>query len=729
MDPDSAELPVGPPQVSGREQKRLDREARIQGGLARNAHCKGGTACTCSERLINLKADWDQAIMLSPAMDARRDRAYSLADEPRSHRSTKAAHMWLRHNVFDAFGNFLYCSKVISATLGATPDALAAARKAKRKERETCTIAQRRAGDVMAEHLVAQVVMPSVRGVDRSNHEEILRWLRSLPPDTLVDVKSAQAHYEHGLQNRRSNRALPSDTFEQFVLFVRRHSSPNGRGSTYRGKSFWLRPDIKTLKEPAKPRDDKPSTATEEQRQQYALAVQKYERKRAQSLTFLFNRAQGLISGERVGSTTVAKWMKTDRLRPYGVMPPKADYCDTCAIYREQRNRCATRTQRLRESGSASGGQLALLERLTSGYDELRKKHVAEAARELDTYRELKSEVVQEEGRATTALPRTAAAIRRFLPYVLSVDFQMGRLVPHFGPSPQPGAFYYRQALVCHTFGVVRHNVQGDLVYLSDEEASGSKDANHVITYLQHVVDHWVPKEYRRVIVYLDGAAYFKNYYVMGWAHQLVMHGRLDMVEFRFMVPGHTKFDPDRLFSRFAGSYSSTEIINVRELADQVKRVGLISDVTVYDGATRQISDWKTPLSRLYRPIDRIKSHNRFVFSRSVGQPNKVLFEVSRTCLDDEQKAYEATIPFFRAPTAEPVPFPAPQGLREAGLWKPLRDDKLANLLLSYSDYFHSCPERWPSFLHQYQSNPSAYRERSEREDTIPGARCTFFRI
>ena len=99
-----------------------------------------------------------------------------------------------------------------------------------------------------------KVMVPPEELIQRSSHDAVRAWLDSLPMDALVDVvKTSQSEYTHGLQNRTSNRALPPETVERFISFVLANSAPNGRKSTYRGKTHWLRPDIRLIEAPRKP--------------------------------------------------------------------------------------------------------------------------------------------------------------------------------------------------------------------------------------------------------------------------------------------------------------------------------------------------------------------------------------------------------------------------------------------------------------------------------------------
>lgn len=64
--------------------------------------------------------------------------------------------------------------------------------------------------------------------------------------------------------------------------------------------------------------------------------------------------------------------------------------------------------------------------------------------------------------------------------------------------------------------------------------------------------------------------ASFKNAFVMLWAMELVQQGVMDFIRVSFMVAGHTKFEPDRVFSMKAKVYASSDDFSTEALATTV---------------------------------------------------------------------------------------------------------------------------------------------------------------
>ena len=69
---------------------------------------------------------------------------------------------------------------------------------------------------------------------------------------------------------------------------------------------------------------------------------------------------------------------------------------------------------------------------------------------------------------------------------ILSVDYQMQKLVPHWGHSPQPGATYL-QKMSHNIFGIVDHSGEHSMLYISDKTV-GPENMDHTISLLTHYI-------------------------------------------------------------------------------------------------------------------------------------------------------------------------------------------------------------------------------------------------
>ena len=88
-----------------------------------------------------------------------------------------------------------------------------------------------------------------------------------------------------------------------------------------------------------------------------------------------------------------------------------------------------------------------------------------------------------------------------------SADYQMQKLLPYWGRSPQPGSTYYLQKLSYNLLGIVDHRDNSAAVYIFGERV-GHKTADHTFSYLLHYLKSTgkVPSWVSRVHVFLDNA-------------------------------------------------------------------------------------------------------------------------------------------------------------------------------------------------------------------------------
>ena len=149
----------------------------------------------------------------------------------------------------------------------------------------------------------------------------------------------------------------------------------------------------------------------------------------------------------------------------------------------------------------------------------------------------------------------------------VSADYMMSKNLSFWGESPQPAKMYYQMKLVYDVFGIVDHSQQGDYTYLCDELAAGVKTTDHTISFFQHFIDSHVDSWVKNITFCLDNARICKNKYLLGWANELVEKGRfINSVHFFYLVVGHTKFQPDRLFASIAQTFYTRDVFCIEML-------------------------------------------------------------------------------------------------------------------------------------------------------------------
>ena len=202
----------------------------------------------------------------------------------------------------------------------------------------------------------------------------------------------------------------------------------------------------------------------------------------------------------------------------------------------------------------------------------------------------------------------------------LSADYMMSKTLPFWGESPQAAKTYYQMKLVCDVFGVVDHSKagkEGNYTYLCDELAAGSKNTDHTISFLSHVLETHVDSWMRHVTICPDNVKICKNSYLLSWAKEMVDRGRFETFRFFYMVVGHTKFLPDRLFASIAKTFYSHDIFCIKML----QAIAQIYS-TSYIFTSGNMLQWSSVLEDRYSALPGITNLHNFVISKTSDQIN-----------------------------------------------------------------------------------------------------------
>ena len=255
------------------------------------------------------------------------------------------------------------------------------------------------------------------------------------------------------------------------------------------------------------------------------------------------------------------RWLKEHRPK-HAISPPRTDYCDLCKELNEKINRHNTILQRLRQSGNSSDAQLHENEVLLDQAKNNLAAHKLRAQKALEHYKFTIEQceknwkaILELISKDTLDVAEEKELERRQASFmlVLSADYQMTKLIPHWGNTAQPGISYYLRKVSHDLFGIVDHRDGSKFVAVFDERV-GPKNTDHTVSLLFHYLYHsgLVPSWVKRVCIFLDNATLTnKNRYLLGWSMELVQHSVLDLIRVPFLITGHTKFAPDSVFEHW----------------------------------------------------------------------------------------------------------------------------------------------------------------------------------
>ena len=141
------------------------------------------------------------------------------------------------------------------------------------------------------------------------------------------------------------------------------------------------------------------------------------------------------------------------------------------------------------------------------------------------------------------------------------------------------------------------------------------KNTDHTISFLHQYISiikavyPWVS----RIHIFLDNAGNTnKNKYFVSWCFEAVETRLADYIRVSFMVPGHTKFVPDRLLSSIAHTYNRSDVFNINEL-----QAICANHATTAVSSGSDVYHWRSYLSTKYSDVPGIRKLHDFLIVRS----------------------------------------------------------------------------------------------------------------
>ena len=281
-------------------------------------------------------------------------------------------------------------------------------------------------------------------------------------------------------------------------------------------------------------------------------------------------------------------------------------------------------------------------------------------------------------GLSTVAQLREQNACWRRMKMHYSFDFAQQVFYPY--SSQQRGKEFFKTARKCQVFGVCAEALPRQVFFLIDESEFVGKGSSVVISLLDAFFRLHGLGEQEATLQADNCTGQNKNNYMMWYLMWRVMNGLHKRVTLSFMIPGHTKFAPDRYFGLFKIKYRKSTIDSLSDVIKCVEEstaenktvaqpygqhLGLLSRSFAY-------RDWGNYLGKYFNPIDNILRYNYFEFD--VNKPGYV--EV-RTKPEDEPRSMfmlKKKYMRFQERTYPPEVLPAGLSLeRQTYLYKEIR--------------------------------------------------------
>ena len=247
---------------------------------------------------------------------------------------------------------------------------------------------------------------------------------------------------------------------------------------------------------------------------------------------------------------------------------------------------------------------------------------------------------------------------------VLAIDFAQNTVYP--SSAQTVGAAYFKSARKVSLFGIHNEGTGQQYTFLIDEAHSIGKGPNSVVSMLDYILG--IERKFDEVHIFADNCvSQNKNNTMMHYLDWRVRTNQNKKITMNFLLVGHTRFSPDRIFGLIKLKYTKATIDTFAELVQCVVDAspgGHSCAVPMYDPTTNRVFvswyDWDHFLAPSYNRLVGITKYHHFTFTDN---------NLEIQCQIYADSACEAfTLLSSEVPTGRPVEIKA-AGLSTARKW------------------------------------------------------------
>ena len=329
---------------------------------------------------------------------------------------------------------------------------------------------------------------------------------------------------------------------------------------------------------------------------------------------------------------------------------PRSDLCMTCEDFKKEINKIASDLDEKREDEKAKVYKKAL-------------EHIEEAKKERTYYRacsKLAEEHYLKLGLCNIPAKPEKPNSRKIMQHY-SWDFAQQLHYPY--EDQQVGPIYFKTPRKAQLFGVCCEAIPRQTNYLIDEADFPEKNANTVISILDHFFTHHGLGETYACLTADNCVGQNKNNAVLHYLLYRVLAGLHDNIELSFMIVGHTKFAPDGYFGLTRMRYRRSNIYTYEDLVQTILNSSENGHNTCqptgnYKTLTNSnrlnYRDWSSWLLKFFKKLPDITSYRHFKIVKN--KPGVVLLKKTIDGVETEMQLLKRDVPFgknrvFRMPT------------------------------------------------------------------------------
>jgi len=287
---------------------------------------------------------------------------------------------------------------------------------------------------------------------------------------------------------------------------------------------------------------------------------------------------------------------------------PRSDLCMTCEEFKKRLNQVASALDENKEKKQAQIHKEALEHLKHVKKERLFYKANTKVANEY--YRKLGLKTVH----SKPSDPNSKNIMSHY-----SWDFAQQLHYPF--EDQQVGPIFFKTPRKAQLFGVCNEGIPRQYNYLIDEEHFLQKNANTVISLLDHFFTNYGLGEKWVHLTADNCAGQNKNNALLQYLMYRVLTGLHDKIELSFLIVGHTKFSPDGYFGLIKHHYRRSQVYTYDQLAN-IMESSSKSGHNVCVRLSKDIDcpviyrDWSSWLSEYFKAFRGISNYHHFKIER-----------------------------------------------------------------------------------------------------------------
>jgi hypothetical protein len=204
---------------------------------------------------------------------------------------------------------------------------------------------------------------------------------------------------------------------------------------------------------------------------------------------------------------------------------------------------------------------------------------------------------------------------RRDLTIVCCWDAMMNRVYPKWNVGAQPNIEFYANRLQLFTMGVFNETVRHGRCFLWNTEGGPANGQKMWALMWEYFSDPAVRMDAKKLHLVFDNCSVNKNAKILAAAHTMVELGWFADVEVQFLITGHTKFSPDRMFAWMSTEYKRQDMFNLKDIVEKVRATSTAKvRYDAVDASDTVLISYDEYFEKYFRTMKGITGYHHFSF-------------------------------------------------------------------------------------------------------------------